>query len=271
MQLTRHHTDLGPRWAVDGHWLSQRFELTWLMDVPVACAPALIESCRTDAPASGALLAPVARDTEVWASGVTYLRSREARMHESQTADVYDKVYAAQRPELFFKCAGWRARGPEQAVRVRRDAHWNVPEPELALISNARGEILGYTAGNDVSSRDIEGENPLYLPQAKVYDGSCALGPAIELASVEQMASLPIRLRVERDGRTLVDGATGIDQMKRGLQELVDYLYRELSMPAGTVLLTGAGIVPEDDFTLTPGDRVIIDVGALRLSNPVEC
>ena len=255
---------------MDGRWLVASFELGWLMAVPAERASAFIESCKSEGEATGTLLAPVERETEVWASGVTYMRSREARMHESDTADIYDKVYDAQRPELFFKCAGWRARGPGEHIRVRQDATWNVPEPELVLVSNSGGEIIGYTAGNDVSSRDIEGANPLYLPQAKVYDGSCSLGPGIIIADAASMATLPIRLRIERDGESVFDGETGIDQMKRSLQELVECLYSELTMPNGSMLLTGAGVVPADDFTLSPGDYVRIDVGPLTLENPVD-
>ncbi|NKC15667.1 MAG: fumarylacetoacetate hydrolase [Gammaproteobacteria bacterium] len=240
------------------------------MEVPASAAGAVINACKTDTAASGALLAPVDADTEVWAAGVTYLRSREARMRESDTADVYDKVYDAARPEVFFKCMGWRARGPCENIRVRRDATWNVPEPELGLVNNCAGEIIGYTAGNDVSSRDIEGTNPLYLPQAKVYDGACALGPAIVLCGAERMGQLPIVLSIVRGGETLFEGSTGIGQMKRSLEELVACLYQELTFPGGSVLLTGAGIVPGDDFTLTPGDRVTIKVGHLQLANTVD-
>jgi 2-dehydro-3-deoxy-D-arabinonate dehydratase len=269
MRLTRYQTSAGPRWAADGQWLSAQFQLDWITGVDADKVSALVTSCITGGAAEGDLLAPVEAQMEIWASGVTYLRSREARMHESDTADIYDKVYAAERPELFFKCAGWRAKGPGQPIRVRRDASWNVPEPELVLVSNAAGQIIGYTAGNDVSSRDIEGENPLYLPQAKMYNGSCGLGPAIELCDAASMSAIPIRLRVTRGGEVVFDGETGIDQMKRSLQELVDCLHSELDMPLGSLLLTGAGLVPGDDFTLTPGDDVRIDVGPLTLNNPV--
>lgn len=268
--LTRHQSEAGPRWAHDGRWLAPDFSLKLLAGVAAGQTAALLAACATGTEASGPLLAPVDDDTEVWASGVTYLRSREARMHESDTADIYDKVYAAERPELFFKCAGWRARGMHTGIRVRKDATWNVPEPELALVANAQGEIIGYTAGNDVSSRDIEGANPLYLPQAKVYNGSCALGPGIVLGDAASMGALPIRLSIQRDGELVFDGDTGIHQMKRTLQELIDCLYFELDMPGGAVLMTGAGIVPGDDFTLTPGDVVEIRVGNLMLSNPVQ-
>jgi 2-dehydro-3-deoxy-D-arabinonate dehydratase len=269
MQLTRHHTEAGPRWAADNVWLTTDFTLDWIMGVPGEQIGALVAAASTGDTASGNLLAPVENDQEIWASGVTYLRSREARMQESDTADIYDKVYAAIRPELFFKCLGWRACGPGANIRVRKDATWNVPEPELVLVSNAAGQIIGYTAGNDVSSRDIEGENPLYLPQAKVFNGSCGLGPAIIIADEAAMSALPIRLRIDRSGASVFDGTTGIDQMKRSLSELTDTLYSELHFPNGSFLLTGAGIVPADDFNLTAGDEVTVDVGDLQLINPV--
>ena len=268
--LTRHSTDAGARWALDGYWLSDHVNLALLASVRAAQLPALLEACKTEEPSTGAVLAPVDAHTEVWASGVTYLRSREARMQESDTADVYDKVYDAERPELFFKCAGWRARASNQSIRIRTDASWNVPEPELAVVANAHGEIIGYTAGNDVSSRDIEGENPLYLPQAKVYNGSCALGPGIILTHADAMRELPVHLSIKRDGADMFQGETSIAQMKRSLEELMDCLFLELDMPGGAVLMTGAGIVPGDDFTLLPGDAVEIRVGAAALANIVS-
>ena len=213
----------------------------------------------------GQVLAPIGSQ-EVWAAGVTYYRSRTARLEESKVgggASFYDRVYEAERPELFFKAAPWRVRGPGDAIRVRRDARWTVPEPEIALCINARAEIVGYTIGNDVSSRDIEGENPLYLPQAKIYDGACALGPAVLVSSEPLPAETAIALRVSRDGRVVAEGATTFSQMRRDAQELVEYLYRETSFPTGCVLLTGTGIVPPDDFTLHAGDEIMIDVPAI--------
>ena len=214
------------------------------------------------------ILAPV-ESQEVWAAGVTYWRSRTARIEESQDAGggtFYDRVYQAERPELFLKAAAWRVRGPGETIRVRRDARWSVPEPELALVVNPRGTIVGYTIGNDVSSRDIEGENPLYLPQAKVYDGSCALGPAMLVAEGPLGAGTRVALRIARGGATVFEGETTLDQMRRRPEELVEWLYRETSFPNGAVLLTGTGVVPPDDFTLTSGDevRIAIDgIGAL--------
>ena len=200
---------------------------------------------------------------EVWAAGVTYYRSRAARVEESKVAggeSFYDRVYEADRPELFFKAAPWRVRGPGDTVRVRRDSRWSVPEPEIALCINARGRVVGYTIGNDVSSRDIEGENPLYLPQAKIYDGACALGPAMFVSTEPLPPETPIRLRVTRAGSVVVDGQTTFAQMRRNTSELVEFLFRETSFPDGCVLLTGTGVVPPDDFTLQTGDEICIDV-----------
>ena len=269
MYLTRHGTAGDPRWALDGRQLPEDFALTRLLEGPAAEAAGALENLGTGRPADGPLLAPVESHQEVWASGVTYERSREAREHESADADAYARVYAAERPELFFKAAGWRVVGPGGAVRVRRDSEWNVPEPELVLVLNNRMEILGFTAGNDVSSRDIEGENPLYLPQAKVYDGACSLGPGIALASPDAMRDLPVRLRVMRDGATLFEGEVSTSRMKRSLEELAEYLGRELTLPHGAFLMTGTGIVPPDEFTLRPGDGVEVSVGDLVLENDV--
>ncbi|HEY5219146.1 MAG TPA: fumarylacetoacetate hydrolase family protein [Gemmatimonadaceae bacterium] len=224
---------------------------------------------RLDAP----ILAPVGSQ-EVWAAGVTYVRSRSARMEESKDSGggtFYDRVYSAARPELFFKAVAWRARGPEQSVRIRRDSQWNVPEPELALCINSRGEIIGYTIANDMSSRDIEGENPLYLPQAKIYDGGCALGPALLVRSTPLPAATAIALRIERLGTVAFEGATTLSQMRRTGPELVEYLYRETSFPRGCVLLTGTGVVPPDSFTLRSGDEIRIDIAPIgTLVNRVE-
>ncbi|HWE03580.1 MAG TPA: fumarylacetoacetate hydrolase family protein [Tepidisphaeraceae bacterium] len=214
-------------------------------------------------------LAPIGSQ-EVWAAGVTYFRSRTARMEEAKSAgggDFYDRVYAAARPELFFKGMGHRAVGNDRVVRFRRDSKWNVPEPELTLVVNRRGKIVGYTIGNDMSSRDIEGENPLYLPQAKVYDGSCALGPAVLVAENPLPKSTEISIRIDRAGATVFQGATTLAQMKREPEELVEYLYRETSFGAGCYLLTGTGVVPPDAFTLQSGDEVRITIepiGTLR-------
>jgi 2-dehydro-3-deoxy-D-arabinonate dehydratase len=220
-------------------------------------------------PADEDFLPPI-ENQEVWAAGVTYFRSRTARMEESKEATgghFYDLVYNAERPELFFKAAAWRVVGPGQPVRIRRDARWNVPEPELALLISPKGRIVGYTAGNDMSSRDIEGENPLYLPQAKVYDGSCALGPAVLVQATPPAPATAVRLEIRRAGNTAFAGSTTLSEIKRDLMSLVEYLYRETSFPEGCVLLTGTGVVPPDDFTLQGGDdvRVTIDgIGTLH-------
>ena len=269
MYLSRHRTANGPRWALDGSYLPESFTLGRLLEGPAAEASASIESLPTEEPAGDHLLPPVETYQEVWASGVTYLQSREARELESADADAYARVYDAERPEIFFKSHGWRVAGPGGDVRVRKDSRWNVPEPELVLVLNSRMEIVGYTAGNDVSSRDIEGENPLYLPQAKVYDGSCSLGPGLVLVGPDGMRDLPIRLRISRDGGVVFEGEVSTSRMKRSFEELAEYLGRELSLPSGAFLMTGTGIVPGDDFTLTPGDRVEISVGELILENGV--
>jgi 2-dehydro-3-deoxy-D-arabinonate dehydratase len=216
------------------------------------------------------LLAPVDQQ-EVWACGVTYRRSRDARMEESQAKSVYDRVYDADRPEIFFKATGRRVIGPDQPVRIRRDSTWDVPEPEAALVVNSYLELIGLTVGNDMSSRSIEGENPLYLAQAKIYDGSCALGPAIRpIWEIATPAALAIELMIERAGATVFQGSASTDQIRRPFDYLIGYLGRDQSFPAGAVLLTGTGIVPPNEFTLQPGDLVTISIDQVgRLTNPV--
>jgi 2-dehydro-3-deoxy-D-arabinonate dehydratase len=200
---------------------------------------------------------------EVWAAGVTYYRSRSARMAEAKDAgggDFYDRVYSAERPELFFKATPSRVAGPGGNVRIRSDAKWSVPEPELTLLINPRGQIIGYTVGNDMSSRDIEGENPLYLPQAKVYDRSCALGPCILVSSEPLPPTTPIHLEIARGECIEFSSATTLAELKRAPADLVAYLFRENTFPSGAFLMTGTGIVPPDDFTLEPGDTVRITI-----------
>ena len=222
-----------------------------------------------ETPEPASPLAPI-ETQEVWAAGVTYLRSREARMEESKSAggrDFYDRVYSADRPELFFKASAHRVVGTGQPVRIRADSRWNVPEPELTLLLSAGGKITGYTIGNDMSSRDIEGENPLYLPQAKVYDGSCALGPAILVSDNPLPPETAIQIQIRRTGKVEFSGDTPISRIKRPLASLAEYLYRECSFPAGCFLMTGTGIVPPDGFTLAPGDEIAITIepiGTLR-------
>jgi 2-dehydro-3-deoxy-D-arabinonate dehydratase len=224
----------------------------------------------TDAiPSTPSVVAP-AESQEIWAAGVTYRRSRDARIEEALEASPYDRVYEAERPELFLKAPGWRAVGPDAPIGVRRDSEWDVPEPELALVVDASATIVGYTIGNDVSSRIIEGANTLYLPQAKTYDGSCALGPAIVPTS-SAAPPFRIRLQVERDGQVVADGSTSTSEMVRSFHDLVDHLSRALTLPSGAVLLTGTGIVPDPPFTLLPGDRVLVAIDGLgTLANPVR-
>jgi 2-dehydro-3-deoxy-D-arabinonate dehydratase len=214
------------------------------------------------------LLAPV-ESQEIWAAGVTYLRSRDARIEESVEPSPYDRVYEAERPELFFKSPGRRAVGTGDQIGVRADSDWNVPEPELALVLNASMDIVGHTIGNDVSSRTIEGDNTLYLPQAKTYDRSCAIGPAIVPASAI-IPPLGISMEIVRDGKTVYDERTSTEAMARSFKDLTSHLGRALSFPVGVVLLTGTGIVPDPPFTLLPGDEVRISIDGLgTLSNPV--
>jgi len=240
-----------------------------LLELPRAALRGVLAAAVTTEAATGDLLPPIEATHEVWAAGVTYLRSRDAREAESQTGDIYTRVYGAARPELFWKAVGWRVVGPGGAIRVRPDSTWDVPEPEMTLVINRSGEIVGYCAGDDVSSRSIEGENPLYLPQAKVYTGSCALGPGIRLSEPAALRDLPVRLDIARDGATVFTGETRTSQMKRTPEELADALFRGLDFPHGAFLMTGTGIVPPDTFTLRAGDRVTIIVGELTLVNPV--
>jgi 2-dehydro-3-deoxy-D-arabinonate dehydratase len=211
---------------------------------------------------------------EVWAAGVTYIRSKVAREEESASSGAsrfYDLVYTADRPELFFKAPAWRVVAPGAPVRIRDDARWSVPEPELALVVSPSLDIVGYTIGNDMSSRDIEGENPLYLPQAKCYNGSCAVGPVITLAGhLPNPAEVTIRLVITRGGASVFEGSTTLSTMKRALPELVGWLGREMSFPDGVVLMTGTGVVPPDSFTLARGDGIFIEItGIGTLFNPV--
>jgi 2-dehydro-3-deoxy-D-arabinonate dehydratase len=233
---------------------------TLQQQAPVASSFAEIES---------SVLPPIGTQ-EVWASGVTYYRSRNARMEESKSAgggDFYDRVYSAERPELFFKSMPHRVVGHRGKVAIRQDATWSVPEPELTLLINPLGNIAGYTIGNDMSSRDIEGENPLYLPQAKLYDGSCALGPCILLSSDPLPKTTQIQIDIERSGKHAFTGNTTLAELKRDPKDLVAFLFRDNSFPSGAFLMTGTGVVPEDSFTLAHGDiiRITIDgIGTLE-------
>ena len=235
-------------------------------------AKSLLESKATlAAPPQARLVAPLDRQ-EVWAAGVTYKRSQVARMEESETgASHYDRVYTAPRPELFFKAMPRRVAGPGQPVRIRKDTKWSVPEPELALVISPQARLVGFTVGNDMSARDIEGENPLYLPQAKLYNDCCALGPCILIPeSPINRAEWYITLAIRRQGSEVFRGQTNLDQMKRTFDDLIDWLFRDNSFPDGVVLLTGTGIVPPNEFTLEAGDVVSIDItGIGTLTNPV--
>ena len=212
---------------------------------------------------------------EVWAAGVTYLRSRNARMEESKDsggADFYDKVYEAERPELFFKSQPHRVAAHGEPVYIRRDSVWNVPEPELTLFINSKGHIQAYTIGNDMSSRSIEGENPLYLPQAKVYERSAALGPCLYVPATPILSSTTIRMTIHREGKSVYNGEVSISQIKRSLTELADWLYRESDFIYGCFLMTGTCLVPPNDFTLREGDMVDIHIDGIgTLTNSVSC
>lgn len=213
------------------------------------------------------LLPPIGTQ-EIWAAGVTYIRSKVARMEESKDSGggtFYDKVYDADRPEIFFKATPNRVVGHNEKVRIRKDSIWNVPEPELTLYINSNGKIVGYTIGNDMSSRSIEGENPLYLPQAKVYDGCAGLGPCLYVSQKPLPADTTLQMEIKRDKQPVFYGKITLDQMKRQHTELVDYLYRECSFPQGCYLMTGTGIVPPNEFTLKSGDEILISISPIGL------
>lgn len=270
------HPRYGRRWAVrDGggdRLLPAGFRLATALAGDLAGFRRSIEA-GADRPVESpsTLVAPVDPWTEVWAAGVTYARSLTARMAESQDPDVYDRVYDAERPELFFKSLGWRVAGTGEPIAVRPDSTWDVPEPELAVVVAASGETVGYTGCDDVCSRSIEGENPLYLPQAKSYLGATALGPGIRPAwEVPDPYDLSFSVRITRDGATLWHGAASTRQLHRRLDELVGYLFRADTHPHGVVLSTGTCLVPDETVTLRPGDAVEIDLtGVGRLTNPV--
>ncbi|HET7357623.1 MAG TPA: fumarylacetoacetate hydrolase family protein [Nocardioidaceae bacterium] len=241
-----------------------------LLSGSASLADALGQPGAGPVPEGSRLLAPV-QGQEVWASGVTFERSRKARNEEAGPVDFYDRVYDAVRPELFCKASPGRVRGPGEEVGIRRDSGWDVPEPELGLVADATGRLVALTVGNDMSSRSIEGENPLYLPQAKVFSGSCALGPAlVPLTEVPHLGSLVIELAIHRDGEVLFGDSVPLSAMRRRPDELLEWLFSALDFPVGVVLLTGTSIVPPPEFTLRAGDRVDISVaGVGTLSNPV--
>ena len=271
MQLVRLELGGQPRWVVrtaDSDSLLA-VSLDDLLQVSLDEARAAVEAAVPTADLDGAVLAPI-ESQEVWAAGVTYERSRDGRIAESTEADVYERVYQAQRPEVFFKASAHRVVADGEPVGVRADSPWNAPEPELGLVLNAAGEVFGYVPGNDVSSRTIEGENPLYLPQAKVYERSCSLGPGI--VPVWAAAELPyeIAMRVERGDAVAFAGSTSTASITRGFDDLSAWLMAALDFPVGAILLTGTGIVPDESFTLQAGDRVTVDIeGIGALTNPV--
>ncbi|MFT5526998.1 MAG: 2-dehydro-3-deoxy-D-arabinonate dehydratase [Pirellulaceae bacterium] len=239
-------------------------------DDPMSAVEFLMDRSRTTTVDQVELVAPIDQQ-EVWAAGVTYKRSQTARMEESEAAaSCYDRVYASPRPELFLKATPHRVSGPDKPLRIRSDSEWNVPEPELTLVINSRMQLVGFTVGNDMSSRDIEGENPLYLPQAKVYNECCGLGPAIMLPTeMPSPENTGISLKIVRGGEKVFDASTNAGQMARSYQELIDWLGRDNSFPNGVFLMTGTGIVP-DEFTLLPGDVVSITIDGIgTLTNPI--
>jgi len=249
--------------------------LTDLLDAsdPAAVARSARATAHPGVPLAEVTILPPVERQEVWAAGVTYLRSKTARMEESDfSATAYDRVYDAERPEIFFKSLGEKAVGPGDTVGIRGDSRWNVPEPELALVMNSRGTLVGCTIGNDMSSRDIEGANLLYLPQAKVYDRSCALGPWIVLATDEAaIRRWTISVAIARGGSDVFRGETGVEKIKRSFQDLISHLWRSQSFPRGAVLLTGTGVVPDESFTLQAGDRVTIGISGIgTLANTVQ-
>jgi 2-dehydro-3-deoxy-D-arabinonate dehydratase len=274
-----YHTPQGPMVEHEGKYhslaehrwtdLVNRDDLFQFLSFEIAQAQPLAASRRP-----GGFLAPIGDTQELWAAGVTYLRSRTARMEESQEAggsDFYDKVYHADRPELFFKATPHRCVGHGQPMRLRRDSTWMVPEPELTLVITKSGKIIGYTAGNDLSCRDIEGENPLYLPQAKTFDRCAAIGPGIVVSDTLPPPGTAIKVVITRAGEPVFSGATELSQMKKQLPSLVEYLYRDNSFPHGCLLMTGTGTVPPSDFTLKTGDAVSITIdGVGTLSNVME-
>ncbi|GAA0570483.1 fumarylacetoacetate hydrolase family protein [Paractinoplanes ferrugineus] len=276
MPISLHRLRAGDesRWAVcqDGAWGELDGDLAGLLALPLDRARSIVEAAarETGGEMPGEQTLPPVDRQEVWAAGVTYLRSRDGRKEESGHGSLYDHVYDSARPELFFKSSPWRVVGDQDAVGIRADSGWDVPEAEVGLVLNAAGEIFGYTLANDMSSRSIEGENPLYLPQAKIYDRSCAIGPAIVPSWAVDPGPFEIGLRVLRDGHEAYAGKTSTAAMARGFEDLAGWLFRALTFPAGVVLLTGTGVVPDADFTTRPGDTIEITSAALgTLTNPV--
>jgi 2-dehydro-3-deoxy-D-arabinonate dehydratase len=254
-------------------WDLHPLSLDDLLQLPLAEIRKTLDSAsaaRQRADPNVELLAP-AQSQEVWAAGVTYLRSREARLEETSQKNLYEHVYESDRPELFFKAAGWRVVPHGSEVGIRADSNWDVPEPELAVLSNSRAEVVAYACGNDMSSRSIEGENPLFLPQAKVYDRSCAIGPVAVLAWAVDVARAVIRMTIEREGKTVFAGTSTVADMTRDPAKLVGVLYSSYTLPLGAWLLTGTSLVPPQPYTATAGDLVRIAIDGLgELANRVS-
>lgn len=272
LQLVRLAVDGEPSWAVRTEVgdAPLRVGLDDLLRGSLGEAQAAVESAGAATTDLGGTLLPPVESQEVWGAGVTYERSRDGRIEESTEAGVYDRIYVARRPEVFFKATAQRVVGDGHPVGIRADSPWNAPEPELGLVLNAAGEIFGYVVGNDVSSRSIEGENPLYLPQAKVYDRSCALGPGIVPAWAAPALPFDIALRVRRGEDVVFEGSTSTASITRRFEDLAGWLMAALAFPDGVVLLTGTGIVPDESFSLRAGDVVTIDIpGIGTLTNPV--
>jgi len=271
LALARVESDGDVLWAVrrGEEYSPLGMTLAELLRLPADEARAAVERAEGAGIRPSRVLAPIEPQQEVWAAGVTYLRSRDGRMEEASDGTPYDRVYGAERPELFFKSTGARVVGDGEPVGKRADSTWDVPESELGIVLSASGRIFGYVAGNDSSSRSIEGENLLYLPQAKVFTASCALGPEI-VPAWSVAPPFGIRLLIERDGAPVYDERTSTDQLARRLEDLADWLFRGLDFPEGVVVLTGTGLVPPAEFTLHDGDEVTVDIeGVGRLTNPV--
>jgi 2-dehydro-3-deoxy-D-arabinonate dehydratase len=269
MYLTRLQTPTGKRWALDGGFLPIDFSLQTALGKPRHELGRFLKALPIEAGTVARLLAPIGDDMEVWACGVTYQQSWRARHIESELSVVYDRVYVAERPELFFKALGWRVAGDATPIRIRADSSSSVPEPEMVLVVNAFGEIVGYSAGNDVTARSIEAENPLYLPQAKIFDGACAVGPGLRLLADDDLRNMPIRLEIERHGQLVFSEDVTTAAFNRSSENLIEYLFRELRFPHGVLLMTGTGIVPPPDFSLRDGDLVCVHVNGLCLHNRV--
>jgi len=255
----------------DAAWRRMALSLDALLALPIEEIRRHVQSAKPcDQPRSTTPRAPIGSQ-EVWAAGVTYQRSLAARAEEAVSADPYERVYTAPRPEIFFKATPGRVRGPHEVINIRSDSTWDVPEPELAVVCNCRMEVVGYTIGNDVSSRSIEGENPLYVPQAKVFDGCCALGPAVALAWDYSPSSRNIAMEIRRGDSIIYNDEISTSAMHRTIEELVEYLGRDQAFEAGCIMLTGTGLVPPRDITLEDGDVVSISIDGIGvLVNPVR-